>query len=106
MNTIQRLLYESMRAHADRRAIVDSGSRNSLTYSELYDRASSVAGYLRSQGMDTGDYAVIALTKSVPYIIVEAACFLFGFGARRGVDGAVREKSARRRDEGRCVCEN
>ena len=81
MNTIQRLLYESMRAHADRRAIVDSGSRNSLTYSELYDRASSVAGYLRSQGMDTGDYAVIALTKSVPYIIVEAACFLFGFGA-------------------------
>ena len=61
MNTIQRLLYESMRAHADRRAIVDSGSRNSLTYSELYDRASSVAGYLRSQGMDTGDYAVIAL---------------------------------------------
>ena len=81
MNTIQRLLYESMQAHADRRAVVDSGDGSSLTYAELFDRASSVAGYLRSQGMDTGDYAVIALTKSVPYIIVEAACFLFGFGA-------------------------
>ena len=66
MNTIQRLLYESMQAHADRRAVVDSGDGSSLTYAELFDRASSVAGYLRSRGMDTGDYAVIALTKSVP----------------------------------------
>ena len=52
MNTIQRLLYESMQAHADRRAVVDSGDGSSLTYAELFDRASSVAGYLQSQGMD------------------------------------------------------
>ena len=81
MNTIQSLLYTSMQAHAERKAIVDSGDGRTLTYAELYDKASSVAGFLRSKGLEAGDYAVIALTKSVPYIIVETACFLFGFGA-------------------------
>ena len=31
--------------------------------------------------MKTGDFAVIVLPKSIPYIIAESACFLFGFGA-------------------------
>ena len=81
MNTIQRLLYDSIRAHGDRRAVVDPGDGTGLTYAELYEKASAVAGYLQSKGLAAGDYAVIALSKSVPYIIVEAACFLFGFGA-------------------------
>ena len=81
MNTIQGLLYDSVQIHADRRAIADPEGGPSLTYAQLYEKASAVAGFLRSKGLAAGDYAVIALTKSVSYIIVETACLLFGFGA-------------------------
>jgi len=81
MNTIQGLLYDSMQIHAERKAVCDPEGGAALTYAQLYDKASAAAGYLRSKGLEAGDYAVIALTKSVSYIIVETACLLFGFGA-------------------------
>lgn len=80
MNTIQSLLYASMKTHASRKAVLDPEGSD-LTYADLFGKASRTAGYLRSKGLVPGDFAVIALPKSVPFIIVETACLLFGFGA-------------------------
>ncbi len=52
-----------------------------MTYSAVYDQASRVAGYLQAWGLQTGDYVVLALSRSVRYIIAEAACLIFGYGA-------------------------
>lgn len=81
MRRIQSLLYTSIQTHWDRSAIVDPRDRSSMPYASLYERSSRVAGYLRSKGLQTGDYVVIALSRSSAYIIVETACLLFGYGA-------------------------
>ena len=81
MNTIQNKLYTSIQANRDRKALIDSGDGSVITYGELYEKAARAAGYLQDKGLRAGDFLVIALSKSVPYIIAETASFLFGFGA-------------------------
>ena len=81
MNTIQHLLYDSFMSHADRNAVLDPEDGSVLTYAQLYRKAAAAAGYLQDKGLVPGDFTVIALPKSVSYIIAETACLLFGFGA-------------------------
>ena len=80
MNTIQSILYKSFQDNADRNALIDADG-STITYEELFTGVSKVAGYLKERGLKTGDFVVIALSKSVPYIFVELACFLYGYGA-------------------------
>lgn len=79
--SLQQLLYASIQAHADRRAILDPTNGSAMTYAQLYDLAARAAGCLQSRGVRAGDMVVIALDRSVRYIVAEVACALFGFGA-------------------------
>lgn len=81
MNSIQHLLYASMQVNADRTAILDAGDGGRISYSALFESSSRAAGYLRSIGVQPGDRVVIALQRSVSYIVTELACLLFGYGA-------------------------
>ena len=81
MKSLQQLLHAAFRTHANRRAILDPASGSAMTYEELYDLAARAAGFLQSQGIREGDFVVIALGRSIQYIVAEVACALFGFGA-------------------------
>ena len=81
MKSLQQLLRAAFRTHANRRAILDPASGSAMTYEELYDLAARAAGFLQSQGIREGDFVVIALGRSIQYIVAEVACALFGFGA-------------------------
>ena len=81
VKTVQSLLYSAFQTHADRTAILDPNNGSIITYSSLYDQASTVAGYLQAKGIQPGDYVVIALSRSSLYIVAETACLLFGYGA-------------------------
>ena len=81
MKTVQSLLYSAFQTHANRKAIIDPNDGSIITYSALYDQASTVAGYLHAKGIRPGDCVVIALSRSSLYIVAETACLLFGYGA-------------------------
>ena len=81
VKSVQSLLYSAFQTHANRKAIIDPNDLSSITYSALYDQASTVAGYLHAKGIQPGDYVVIALHRSSLYIVAETACLLFGYGA-------------------------
>lgn len=81
VKSVQRLLYSAFQTHANRKAIIDPNDLSSITYSALYDQASTVAGYLHAKGIQPGDYVVIALRRSSLYIVAETACLLYGYGA-------------------------
>ena len=81
VKTVQSLLYAAFQAHAGRKAIIDPTNGTITTYSALYDQASRVAGYLHANGVQPGDYVVIAMSRSSLYIVAETACLLFGYGA-------------------------
>ena len=81
VKSVQSLLYSAFQTHANRKAIIDPNDLSSITYSALYDQASTVAGYLHAKGIQPGDYVVIALRRSSLYIVAETACLLYGYGA-------------------------
>ena len=81
MKSLQQLLHNAFRMHAKRSAILDPASSSTMTYEDLYDLAARAAGFLQSQGVREGDYVVIALGRSIQYIVAEVACALFGFGS-------------------------
>lgn len=92
MKSLQQLLHASFRTHANRRAILDPASGSAMTYAELYDLAARAAGFLQSRGVREGDFVVIALGRSIQYIVAEVACALFGLGAVLMDAGYPRER--------------
>ncbi|MGN9837168.1 non-ribosomal peptide synthetase [Nonomuraea sp. H19] len=67
----------------DQHAVVSGGEV--LTYSDLDERSSRLAGVLRARGVGKGDLVVLALERS-PDLVVAALAVLLAGGAYVGVD--------------------
>lgn len=94
MATISELLGQAFRKYPDRPAIRAENPDDCLTYAQLYGKALRFAGYLESRDVRPGDTIVIALDRSVNYIIAEIGCLLCGFGAALMDAGYPRDRIA------------
>lgn len=94
MATISELLGQAFRKYRDRPAICAKTPDEGLTYAQLHERALRFAGYLESRNIRPGDTIVIALDRSVNYIIAEIGCLLYGFGAALMDAGYSRDRIA------------
>ena len=64
---------EHVQDHPDRPAVIMAGSRESLTYRELDDRANSVANYFRLVGLQRTDHIAIFTENHIEMIVTMAA---------------------------------
>ncbi len=62
------MLRTSVEGDPDARAVAEVGGQT-LTYSELWDRASRVAGGLRAAGLQRGDRAAILLPNGIEWVL-------------------------------------
>jgi long-chain acyl-CoA synthetase len=63
------MLREGMSRHPDREALVETGGGPRLSYAELWDRASRVAGGLRAAGVGRGDRVANVLPAGVDWVL-------------------------------------
>lgn len=74
--TLPELLRVSVERHPDALAVVDGERR--VRYAELWEQIAAVAGYLKVQGLRTGDRVALLLENSVEYVVAYYAVQLAG----------------------------
>ncbi|GAC1381374.1 MAG: class I adenylate-forming enzyme family protein [Marmoricola sp.] len=76
-HSLAAMLREHATLHPDREAVVEVGGER-LTYRELWDRASAVAGGLRDQGLGRGDRVAVRYPAGVDWVVAFFGTVLAG----------------------------
>tara|TARA_B110000503_G_scaffold133727_1_gene211690 strand:- start:6 stop:1535 length:1530 start_codon:yes stop_codon:yes gene_type:complete len=72
-------IFEIASEHADRPAVIMTGSKEQLSYGEMLERACRLAAYFREAGLRRGDCIAIMLENNPRYFEVYWAAMISGF---------------------------
>jgi acyl-CoA synthetase (AMP-forming)/AMP-acid ligase II len=87
--TLLEMLAEQVESHPDNEAVVEVGAGR-LTYRQLWDRASRVAGGLRADGLHPGDRVAVRYPAGIDWVLAFWGTVMAG-----GIAVAVNTRSAR-----------
>ena len=65
-----------IKLYGDKDFIKNDIDKNTLTYSEFYNKSLEVLSFLRSKGIKAGDKILVNLDNSIEYLYLFFACLL------------------------------